>query len=330
MLGALAGDCLGAPFEMDSSVALSVLNNYINKLADPKVRDDTAMTQSVAQSLIDEKSFSEVDMAKKFVRAYYKEPRRGYGANIVNVFAALKATNFKDVWAPAALQFDGSGSYGNGGAMRVAPVALFTAAASTEEAINMARDSALITHSHAQGYNGAILQCLAVRNALLSPSSSLNPQEYVEGLISTLSKMRNPREEDQDEGEGHGGFVDSLHVLQELLGRSDQVTREEVVERLGNDVSAINSVPTAIYAFLRALQPIQGIESDSEFLRSIVYAISLGGDTDTIASMAGAIAGAYHGSQGVPEFLGRHCEAWEGALQQAEELHKIVYKNDKP
>jgi hypothetical protein len=54
--------------------------------------------------------------------------------------------------------------------------------------------------------------------------------------------------------------VDSLHVLQELLGRSDQVTREEVVERLGNDVSAINSVPTAIYAFLRALQPIQGIE----------------------------------------------------------------------
>ena len=34
-----------------------------------------------------------------------------------------------------------------------------------------------------------------------------------------------------------------------------------------------------------------GLQSDSEFLRAIMYSISLGGDTDTIASMAGAIAG---------------------------------------
>ena len=38
MMGALAGDCLGAPFENDHNVALSVLNNYISKLTDPEIK----------------------------------------------------------------------------------------------------------------------------------------------------------------------------------------------------------------------------------------------------------------------------------------------------
>ena len=41
MLGSLIGDCLGAPFEMDHSVvALSLVNSYIKKLADPKVKGE--------------------------------------------------------------------------------------------------------------------------------------------------------------------------------------------------------------------------------------------------------------------------------------------------
>ncbi|KAF2360533.1 ADP-ribosylation/Crystallin J1 [Trinorchestia longiramus] len=336
LLGALAGDCLGAPFEMDYSVALSVLNNYINKLADPTTKvpykaytDDSAMTLAVAQSLIKKKKFDEVDMAKKFVGEYYKAPRRGYGENVVKVFATLKATNFKDVWAPAAVQFDGTGSYGNGGSMRVAPIALFTVRSNVEEMTNMARNSALLTHANPLGYNGAILQCLAVRDALLADSSSFDSKKYVDGLISVFTKLQNPQIEDTEdspESESRKGFVHKLRVLQDLLGRGDDVSRGEIKETLGNDISAIRSVPTAIYAFLRALQPIDGIESDSGFLRSILFAISLGGDTDTIASMAGAIAGAFHGSQAIPEFLGRHCEAWQAMEDHAEKLHGIVYR----
>lgn len=41
------------------------------------------------------------------------------------VFEKLKKTNYKDPFEPAKQQFDGHGSYGNGGAMRVAPSALF-------------------------------------------------------------------------------------------------------------------------------------------------------------------------------------------------------------
>jgi poly(ADP-ribose) glycohydrolase ARH3 len=51
-------------------------------------------------------------------------------------------------------------------------------------------------------------------------------------------------------------------------------------------------VPTAIYCSLK--QP-------KSYKDSVIYAISLGGDTDTIASMAGAISGAYLGIEAIPQ-----------------------------
>lgn len=47
----------------------------------------------------------------------------------------------------------------------------------------------------------------------------------------------------------------------------------------------------------------------TEFERIVIYAISLGGDTDTIASMAGAIAGAYYGQDSVTQRWRDLCEA---------------------
>ena len=61
--------------------------------------------------------------------------------------------------------------------------------------------------------------------------------------------------------------------------------------KFGHGVEAFNSVPTAIFAFLSHSQ---------SFTSTVAYAVSLGGDTDTIASMAGAISGAYLGIGAIP------------------------------
>jgi len=65
----------------------------------------------------------------------------------------------------------------------------------------------------------------------------------------------------------------------------------EVMETLGNGIEAHLSVPAAVYAFTAHY------DSFSEAVR---FAIHLGGDTDTIAAMTGAIAGALHGASGIP------------------------------
>jgi ADP-ribosylglycohydrolase len=95
----------------------------------------------------------------RFVKEYFTDPdpRRNYGLHVVNVFHKLRAQNFEDPFGPAKEQFGGSGSYGNGAAMRVAPLALFCHS-DYNELLNLVRQSAEITHTHKQGYNGAILQ----------------------------------------------------------------------------------------------------------------------------------------------------------------------------
>ena len=61
-----------------------------------------------------------------------------------------------------------------------------------------------------------------------------------------------------------------------------------------------------------------------------MYAISLGGDTDTIATMAGAIAGAYYGIELIPQHWINLCEGTDDAIETAASLYSIaVDSNDE-
>lgn len=60
----------------------------------------------------------------RFAQEYKKDPDRGYGAGVITVFKKLLNPKCRDVYEPARAQFNGKGSYGNGGAMRVAGISL--------------------------------------------------------------------------------------------------------------------------------------------------------------------------------------------------------------
>lgn len=87
-------------------------------------------------------------------------------------------------------------------------------------------------------------------------------------------------------------------------------------------------MPTAIYCFLRCMEPDPEIPSTFNSLqRTLIYSISLGGDTDTIATMAGAIAGAYYGMEHVPESWQQSCEGYEETDILAQSLHRVFQKS---
>jgi len=309
MIGSAIGDVVGAPFEGENLIDKYVLQDYFATLNKPPRKkifyytDDTAMTRSVAQSLIHSNGFNEVDMAKKFVKEYFKEPHRGYGGNVVNVFKELKESRFVDVYAPASTQFNGSGSYGNGGAMRVAPVALFYK--NVTEMMEVAKKSALITHSNPLGCNGTVLQCLAVYRALHHDKTSpLQSTTFVDNLIKDIETVDENSE-----------YESALIKVKDL--EIDNVSKKSVVSKLGNDISAYKSVPTAIYCFLR----------ETTFEDTLHYAISLGGDTDTIASMAGAIAGAYYGEKEISSNMMKYCEGVYNAAAQADCMYELVHQS---
>lgn len=74
--------------------------------------------------------------------------------------------------------------------MRVAPVALFAHNKTSDDVIQMAKQSAVITHTHKQGIDGTVLQALAVHAALLiDPEHPLNIQDFVSNLIDKMKAI---------------------------------------------------------------------------------------------------------------------------------------------
>ncbi|CAL4151078.1 unnamed protein product, partial [Meganyctiphanes norvegica] len=330
-VGALLGDCLGAPFEGEAPATRSVLNNYFKRLRDPDLKvpykaytDDYAMTKCIAQSLLDCKKFDDKDIAKKFVKEFFAEPDRGYGGNVVDVFAQLRASKFSDVYAPAALQFNGSGSYGNGGAMRISPIALFCYNDGNDEVIDMARKSALLTHANRLGYNGAIMQCLAVHTVLHTDPGQLDSAAFVKDLIVRMKKAEKPTEDDiLDKGENPYYYASRLEKVLELLERGDSVSQENVEEELGVHISAHMSVPTALYAFMRALKPIKNIEGINTYLLSTYYNMLAPTESEIRHKMAGNMAGEKLKSVVIVEMEQRHGEWLEESLcNQQKQLQK--------
>lgn len=289
MLGTAAGDCLGRPVEGHRPVSDFYLSEVLTSHAFLSYSDDTAMTRVLARSLLDRDGFSGAHMSLGFAREFRAEPFRGYGRNVVDVFHRVERGTPWDV--AAARQFGGQGSYGNGAAMRVAPVALW-AFPDREQVVRLAADTARVTHTHPVGVEGAVIQALAVSHALFSDATS--PFDADTLLTDLDARIVTDK------------FRDKLEVLVTCLGPADD---DRARLHLGNWVSAHNSVLTALYCFL----------ASTDLTETIMRALRMGGDVDTIAAMAGAIGGARWGATALPPRWQR-VEGGDALLDLADEL----------
>lgn len=119
-------------------------------------------------------------------------------------------------------------------------------------------------------------------------------------------------------------YTKQLDSMRKLLNKDFPPSDDEVVNVLGHSVNALYSVPTALYCFLRCAKTAN--PEQSTFRETLEYTISLGGDTDTIASMAGALAGAFYSDKIISENLIKHCEDSEAIVQLADQLFEAASK----
>jgi len=229
----------------------------------------TEMTAAVADSLVHFPGFNGEDMSRRLLAA--KTASRGYGHGTAAALAKLRAGT---PWRDAGTVGGGRSSSGNGAATRAAPVGLLHAG-DAEMLRWVAEEQASITHAHALGAEGAVLQAMAVAVAMSTAEDRLAPDE----LLLDLGSETQSREL-REQYESAAGMA---------LRRPP---RERVVARLGNSQNVLGSVVTAAYCF--------AINAGS-FEETVAYAISLAGNTAAIAAMSGAIAGAHLGASALPQ-----------------------------
>lgn len=227
--------------------------------------------------------------------------------------------------------------------MRVGPCSMYGYNMELNKLIELTRDCARITHSNVYGYNGAILQCLAIHQALHAHSFIKTLYEVNTYLNNLLEKM-NKIETDSQNGyslmnnitneKPFTPFTDKLKKVKEILNNEIKGIKypiNKIVACLGNDVSAFKSVPTAIYVALKGQFSLEdSYESNIPIVRTLHYAITLGGDTDTIASMACQISGAINGCETLPKMLLKHCESSDIMEKLADDLYRLVRASNSP
>jgi poly(ADP-ribose) glycohydrolase ARH3 len=299
LLGLAVGDALGGLFESQPAYAIrSRFATAEQLIAYPREElwytDDTQMAIGVAEALVERAEIVEESLCRALVANYV--PSRGYGRGARAVLDAME--DGRDYRSVATEHFPG-GSYGNGAAMRVAPVGLLFRD-DRQRLWEQARLSALPTHLHPHGIEGAQLLALAV--ALCSTADTFDRDGFLSALLVACES-------------------DEYRAKVEEAAR---VQTPDDLAALGNRIEALHSAPTAIASF--ALTP-------ESFEATICNVIFLGGDTDTLAAMAGALSGAFLGRARLPSrlvgLLEKSPKGGEYIRQLAGKLLEIYHRQQK-
>ncbi len=278
VLALAMGDALGAAYEGGAleKAAWKAIGTSKGK---HRWTDDTQMSIDIMESLIACGGVNQNDTACRFAKSY--DWSRGYGPGAAKILKKIK----KGIpWEKANKSVYKDGSYGNGAAMRVGPIGLYFANESTESIAEAAAKTAIITHAHPLGIEGAVLIALATARALHDDETTQ--------ILSVLQRAS-----------GQTEFQDRLRISGECLKNKAPCGVSEVRTELGNGIAAQDSVVTSIYSALS--------HRERTFEELLTYVRSIGGDVDTIGAMAGAIWGAARGADALPEELIHQVEGYK-------------------
>lgn len=221
----------------------------------PIFSDDTQLTVATCESVLDCGYVDPANIATRFLKWFLAGRIRGIGASTLKAMRDLAAGTH---WAVAGAH--GEYAAGNGAAMRVAPLAFLLDPHNSRERA-LIRDVCWITHRNDEAYSGALAIVLAIRSVLKGTWSEIH--SFLDVVVDDLPDS---------------AVRDRVAQLIPL-----KITPSEVAARFGASGYVVDTVPLALYcAQLVASRPLVDVLQE---------AIEMGGDTDTIASIAGQVAG---------------------------------------
>ena len=140
--------------------------------------DDTHMALSIVEVLEHFGGIEQDALAGAFARRFAEEPYRGYGSGAIRLLGAMAGG---DDWRSASPALFGGGSFGNGAAMRAAPIGGFFAGDPERAAVDAQR-SAVVTHAHPEGGAGAI--AVAAAAAIAARDVTVGPGEFLSEVLA--------------------------------------------------------------------------------------------------------------------------------------------------
>lgn len=242
-----------------------------------KWTDDTHMAFSIVEELLDRGKIDQDALAGRFGERYREQPWRGYGAGAMKLLPGYADGAEWRTEAPAL--FDG-GSYGNGGAMRAAPIGGYFWG-DPERAAAEAEKSAAVTHAHPEGKAGAMAVAAAAALAPMKPA--LRGKEYLEPLLTYVP-----------EGLTRAGIEEAMRIGPEEHARAASTLGT------GSQVAAFDTVPFCLWVVAH-----HGFDYEQALWTTVAGL----GDRDTTCAIVGGIVALI---ADIPEVWLDRCEPLPG------------------
>ena len=221
--------------------------------------DDTHMALSIVEILKTHKQIHQDELAQAFARRYLEDPHRGYAGGAHRLLASVaRGENWRDI----SPKLFGSGSYGNGAAMRAAPIGGYFFHDLTRAA-EEAELSAVITHSHLEGRAGAIAVAVAAAVAARRPYPA--GQDFLTKVIPYVPDS----------------------ITKNRIELATRIPPDALIEAMGklgtgNEVSAQDTVPFCLWSAAHRLE---------NFEAALWWTAKGLGDVDTTCAIVGGIVG---------------------------------------
>lgn len=264
IIGLAVGDAVGTTVEFMPAGTFTPLTDMVGGgpfgLPAGAWTDDTSMAMCLAESLVECAGFDAADQMRRYLRWW----REGYWSSTDRCFDIGNTTSAAlrrfELTGEPIAGSVDSATAGNGSVMRLAPVVAW-AAADSAQAVHLARESSRTTHGAADCIDG----CELLARLLLAGYQGGDVRDPLDGPIPQ-------------------GWSD---WLRKVAAMGTDVADQPPCGPTGY---VVDTIACARWAVARA----------RDFREAILLAANLGGDADTIAAVAGQLAGAQWGMEGIP------------------------------
>ncbi|OPC81341.1 hydrolase [Embleya scabrispora] len=233
--------------------------------------DDTAMALSLLRILHLRDVVDQDALAAHFAASYEADPYRGYGPSMHGV---LRAIHEGEPWREVTRrQFEGQGSWGNGAAMRVAPLGAWFADDGLVVVAAEAERSAETTHAHPEAVAGAVAAALATGGR---GEAAPDPVEFLAEVA------------------GHTPESDVAAGLRAASRLPAHSSVRHAVSVLGNGsrISAPDTVPFALWT---------AAHHPDSLTEALWHTATGGGDIDTTCAITAGVVASRTGTTDIPK-----------------------------
>lgn len=278
IIGHAVGDAMGVPIEFTKREKLQdkkvtkMLGYGTYDVCKGSWSDDTSMEIALIDSLINKNGFDYKDIMNNFLCWMTQDKYTANGEVFdVGITCMNAILNYRSGIEPLKCGLNGEKNNGNGSLMRILPVALYSyyKKLSENDIITLTNNVSSLTHSHEISKLGCYIYV-----------------RYVMFLLDGLSKEEAYKKIQELNYDSYDEYA---------ISKYNRILDNNIKEFEINDISSkgyiVDSLESSLWALL----------NNNNYENTIIEAINLGNDTDTIGAITGSMAGILYGMSSIPK-----------------------------